>query len=517
MTRHALALFLLGTLAAPSLAQIPQHQIDGREQKLLVVRVFDISSGDVLPNVPVQLQDPNRLAVTDSEGIALLDYWGSIDPEEKSVRAQMPDYTTGSIDFTVDGAVEATFIKLAPQGMFSTPPIDAGIGGVYTLSAQNGTPMEGAEDFWMRVSVPGGALPANGSIRITPLPWSSLNPSGGHTFGTDGTLGQTPLSAFSAQLVDSRGVVVADPQFNLPISFTLKPWIAKPVGDWADVSAAHVQLHHYNAIAGEWEGVKPEADGLDPALKEYTFTVDHFSKWAQISSESDYWYAIAKETGIPTNWGGGDSPADHDAKRKRWICGGPNATLPPPSLDTNTTCQDAGSPATIDCGKFNQNATASCTNEGSVFISQETLNSISTEIEGATPGALKLLFGGAKAKVGGTVSETTSGGLSVSSSLSFGQSVPAGGLVTPGIPAHQCLSGIAQARVKYENFSIQGKNSSGIDVTVPLPELRQCIEVGFVYDVNYDPTNCEHYDSAMGLEDCVDPGSRPRDTFSGCE
>lgn len=497
---HKVVSLLVCLLFATSSVQAYQFE-QPLQPKQVLVQVYDTFTGLPLEGAPVAMEGHSRMVTTDEDGYAFVTFGGGLDPEVKTFWTSPSGKTIGFGDVTVDEPFEVLRLGVAPIDMYSTPLISANQGGVFVLSGP--VRQGGAPDFWMELSVPAYALPADGVISVSPRPHSSVRKSGGYRFDGIGELSYC-LTDYSISFTTAQGTRVEDPVLNSAIGITTKNWCFRPGGDWGLAQDEQVQLLTLDYETKRLVSHSDQAVLIDAGAKTKTFYVDHFSTWR----ERAYWTYV-----------GGTVAAAWDDFTE-WIAGSPAATPAPAPVPTQPADPDTPQPddgllgalgvnvsikdvcvdaatANVSCGKVVATTTTECTNDGSATISASYLASIAASL-GVDGGKLASAITGLSGELEMELSGGIEGGITIGASETTSMTLPDGKLVSNSLRG-TCLTGTATlVRIKKKIVL-----STPVVPDIPIP-LTPCIRMGIKYDVGFDPAEmCHWVDAAGAAHDCT--------------
>jgi hypothetical protein len=499
MNRYSvLSLVLLAvSSASPALARQFENPVHPRR---VIVQVYDTFSGLPIQGAPVAMEGHSRMATTDEDGYAFVNYGGDVNPEVKTFWTSPTNMTIGYGDLTVDQDVEVLRLGVAPIDMYSTPLISANQGGVFVLSGP--VVSGGAPDFWMEISVPAYSLPADGVLFVSPRPHNSIRNSGGYRFDGINEVSYC-LADYSISFTTAGDERVESPQLNSPIGITTKCWCYRPLGDWAKAELEQVQLL---TLDYQTKRLVPHADIavlIDAGAQTKTFYLDHLSTWRERAFWTNAGSTLAFAWDDFSDWITGSAgtapvpapapttPTNPDAPQPD---GGPVPGIGL-SVSVQDICEDAGS-LNVSCGKLVHSITADCANDGSASISASYLASLSAEL-GVDGNKLVSAITGVSGQLGLELEGGVQGGIQIGASETTTMSLNHGELVSNSLRG-ACLSGTATiVRVKKK-----------LVITSPIATLEvplaPCSRLGVRFEVGFDPQALCHWVDASGTgHDCT--------------
>jgi hypothetical protein len=501
MTRHALALFLLGALAAPSPAQTQQHLINGRARRVVEVSVSDALGGGPLDGFACSVAGVSATETTDQDGSARFEFWAPEDKSVFSVLANKPGYSVGYGDLVVPpfGAASLT-ISVTAEPLQLSPLLLASSGGSASFSGVL-SPYPGStatESYSVSINIPAGALPADGYIGFTPSPSWSTRSSGPHNAFYS-------MARFELNFFDSRHSLVENPTFTAPLTLETDLWHLLPgsqAGGWPDCPNDLFGISRLNHTTNALEPVG-ESIFVDEQNGLATFLLSSFSSYAvteNLSSLPDdidthAWRLKMLWTLITMDWGdwpsGGPTPTNDPPPPPHGVEDGPTDGL----LSWEDDCEAAGGLSVV-CGEIGSEGdemSAGCTAGTSTTISAGVMAALSASA-GVDTGKLASLIAKGSGSVGAKAEINADGSVTTTSGENYSGTIAGGGFISSQATA-RCYSG-----TKYIMKAVKILNVAGIEAP-----LRVCMGFYYKLDVTFD-AGCS-MESGVPCDDC--PNCQP--------
>ncbi|QDU69691.1 hypothetical protein [Engelhardtia mirabilis] len=460
------------------------------------IRVSDAGTGAPVEGAAILSSHSSAMGVTGASGLASFVHYLPPDGDEVTFQVQSRGHAPIVVRDLLDEDNMQLFVTLPMIGQHLSPLVEAAVGGTFELMGQ----VDGNQ-FYMEVEVPGGAMPFDGYLDITPF-----SPLATAWKGLANDVEEYQLGYFHLALRDAQGKLLPDANLGADIRVTIFPWMTTPSASGAFVTDSTLVVpRSYDSAAGE---VLPSGSSatIDPVTSMVAWDVE---------STGLNGVGISIPQGQEQVWLGSTDPSDAGVVGiLNWLYGGYVDPSASPKSEVEIGIQKSklclpNTSCLVNCGRTTANTVMSINAGFSLSISTSLIAKLQAELSLGVDGIVEWL---ASAGLTGNSDYhvNAAGGITFETKVDIPIGSPLGTQV-----AHDCCQGTLQ---NYQLNAVSTFMVAGVGLgSISVPEGgAQQVEAEF-------SPNC-HYQVGDEWKDCLEivtwasscsSDSRPESCTSG--